>query len=162
MGKSTHSSNQAGFHVTVIKASQIRRTWEQQGDLSCWPAHGTSSLGGMGEVQSFFFPFTPWTPQYQQNCKLSTLLTSTESKYSNLESSLLFPALHVCFTHVQYMFPPSAPSLSSGWSPWKENKWFLFFCIIHSVLNSAAYLKRAHPGPLRLCSLQFKKYILFL
>lgn len=29
--------------------------------------------------------------------------------------------------------------------------------LILFILNSAAYLKRARPGPLRLCSLQFKK-----
>lgn len=33
----------------------------------------------------------------------------------------------------------------------------LFLSITHTILNSAAYLKRAHTGPLRLCSLQFKK-----
>lgn len=59
MGKSNHSSSQSGFCVTenkLIKVSQIRRTWEQQSDLSFWLVHGISSVGRMGEVQSFF-PF---------------------------------------------------------------------------------------------------------
>lgn len=43
-----------------------------------------------------------------------------------------------------------------------KRKQVIIIFLYHSILNSAAYLKRAHLGPLRLCSLQFKKYILFL
>lgn len=43
-----------------------------------------------------------------------------------------------------------------------KRKHVIIIFLYHSILNSAACLKRAHPSPLRLCSLQFKKYILFL
>lgn len=158
MGKSNHSSNQAGFHVTVIKVSQIRRTWEQQSDLSCWLAHGTSNVGGMGEVQSFF-PFH--TMGTTIPAKLQTEhfvnLHREQIQQSRVEpfvssSPRLFHTCAICFPLLLLLL----------WNDLHEKKTSDYYFSVSFYSNSAAYLKRAHLGPLRLCSLQFKKYILFL